>query len=224
MPMRDFIFPMTFMDIETLAERWRCRLATIQALAETEQIKVCIRPVALEIALEHFEPTTKKRITESISRSHLHRLDIYRLFKNKNSVIPIYLPEWSLNISVDFSDLIVLLDDVENFERKNGLVNYNYVSLELLSDDFTSFLLNGQEYTFGIMQAKVIRLLWQARENGQPWVYGKRMLSDIGSGSERIKSLFSRNPVWRKLIVSDKKGKYKLNLPPKIKSDLSVNG
>ena len=65
------------------------------------------------------------------------------------------------------------------------------------------------------MQAKVIKRLWKAREDGKPWVYGKYILRDIGSNAERIKNIFSHNKHWRKIVLSDNTGKYKLNLQPK---------
>ena len=49
--MAELDFPIEFLDIESLAQRWKCGNAIIQALAETDKLKFCLRPAALEIAL-----------------------------------------------------------------------------------------------------------------------------------------------------------------------------
>ena len=43
--------PIEFMNIEELARRWKCTLSTIESLAETDKLKFCLRPAALEVAL-----------------------------------------------------------------------------------------------------------------------------------------------------------------------------
>ena len=62
-------------------------------------------------------------------------------------------------------------------------------------------------------------MLWEAREKGELWVYGKRILSDIGAGSARIQSIFRNHKYWREIVGTDSKGRYRLKLPPK--KDLS---
>ena len=47
-------FPIEFLDVLTLQDRWQCSLNIIQALAELKEIHFFVRPVVLEIALEGY--------------------------------------------------------------------------------------------------------------------------------------------------------------------------
>lgn len=49
-------FPLEFLDVLTLQDRWQCSLNIIQALAELKEIRFFVRPVVLEIALERIFP------------------------------------------------------------------------------------------------------------------------------------------------------------------------
>ena len=210
-------FPVAFLDIEGLENRWQCGLGAIQTMAETDKIRLFLRPVVIDIALAtslHTPATIKK-----LQKHHIDYRDVHLLFKNKTGKIPVrgFYNEEDKNIPTiyaEFCDLIIPLDMVENFEHLYSNDSHTH-EFRVLSDDFTCFLWRGREYKFGEMQAKVIKRLWQAREDGAPWMYGKRILTDIGSGSDRIQSIFNHNTAWRSIILSDRNGKYKLNLPPK---------
>lgn len=211
-------FPVAFLDVESLENRWNCGLNIIQTMAETEKIRFFLRPVVLELALDEIglAPTTMKKL----QRHHIDYRDVHLLFKNKTEKIPVRgfcIPSKSHSplIYAEFCDLIIPLDNVEAFEHLYCANDQYNQDLHLLSDDFTCFIWRGREFTFGEMQAKVIKRLWQAREDGTPWMYGKRILTDIGAGSNRIQSIFNHNTLWKSIILSDKNGKYRLNLPPK---------
>ncbi len=218
--MRVCNFPMAFMDIETLAERWRCRIATIQALAETEQLKVCIRPVALEIALEGLDVGMRPKILKVLSQHTIDRTDIYRLFSDQTTPIPLKnfdSPDLQIPpIYARFKDLVVDINTILAFEIKYEPTAEEENTFAPLNEDCTVCIWNGHEQTFGMMQARIIKMLWQARESGDPWIYGKVLLAKSGAGSDRLRGIFGRrNQYWRNLIVSDQKGRYKLNLPLK---------
>ena len=219
--MAELDFPIEFLDIESLAQRWKCGTAIIQALAETDKLKFCLRPAALEIALA---TTTEKyySMVQRLSSLYLDHRYVYLMFKNKDHKIEIarighYDMKTILTspLRVDFFDLVIPIAQIEEFEFLHSNVTNNNSDFELLSDDFTCFRWQGKEYKFGELQAKVIKRLWQAREDGRPWVYGKHILRDIGSTSYRIKDIFNHNKYWRRIVQADRTGKYKLNLPPK---------
>ena len=215
-------FPVTFLDVEGLAQRWKCTLSMLESLAETDVLKFYLRPAVIEIALGNLPPEEYKTRYLQFTRSPIDHRYVYLMFKNKEHKIDLthvghldVCNVLSNPLSVDFFDLIIPIDQIENFETMHRNASQVDNHLELLSDDFTCFVWCGQEYKFGEQQAKVIKCLWQAREKGNPWMYGKRILKDIDSSSYRIKDIFSHNKYWRRIIKSDQNGKYKLNLPPK---------
>ena len=209
-----------YLDIECLADRWKCKIGIIEVLAETGKLKCCIRPAAIKSAIRSSRPTT-----ENENNSLLYVLtkdEIYELFSNRQTLHTINIhrkniPEMS-EINIAFSDIIVYIENVIEFENK--MHKEIEEDFQILSSDFTYILWHGKEMKFGVSQGKVIEQLWKAREAGEPWVYGKRLLTSIGSGAERVRSLFHKNKNWKDLILTDYKGKYRLNLPPK----RSLNG
>ena len=211
-----------FLGIEDLAQRWKCRVSTIQTLAETDKLRFCLRPAALEIALATIPPEQYQSVVRKLTAKYIDHRYVYMMFKDKARQIEISrIGDTDMKkilkdpLRVDFFDLVIPITQVESFEFMQGTVSQSDYDFRVLSEDFTCFIWHGREYRFGEYQAKAIKRLWQAREDGQPWVYGKIILRDIGSNCERIKSLFSHNKYWRSIIKSDAKGKYCLNLPPK---------
>jgi hypothetical protein len=211
--------PPTLLDMEELAKRWQCSIHKIQAMAETGQIRLFIRPVALEILLEGYD----ERILNAIVKQPLSYQDVYKLFRYKTTKISIErfgckniiktLPK--REIDIEFCDLVIPYEAVEAFEsfHRNDLPTCE--TFRPLAPDFSCFIMRGREYRFGELQAKIIKRLYEAHKADNPWVYGKSLLSETGSGSDRIQSVFNHNSDWRNVILSDNKGKYRLNLPLK---------
>jgi len=67
-----------------------------------------------------------------------------------------------------------------------------------------------EDFHLGNIQAKVVERLHDAFEKGEPWVYGKVILHDVGSQCHRMRDVFKSQPQWRDLIESDGKGHYRL--------------
>ncbi len=212
------LFPVAFLDIEGLEQRWQCGLGTIQTMAETEKIHFLLRPVVWDLALANAKIPPGMR--KQLHNRPLDYRDVHLLFKDKNSKIPIrgFKDVKTPPVYAEFCDLIIPFEAIEDFEHLYREPNTENPTpaLQLLSEDFTCFLWHGREYKFGETQARVIKRLWQAREDGCPWMYGKRLLNDVGSESLKLQNIFNRNTDWRNIILSDRKGKYRLNLPPKV--------
>jgi hypothetical protein len=71
--------------------------------------------------------------------------------------------------------------------------------------------INDRDYRFGETQARVLRLLSEAAYKGEPWQNGKHLLRLAGSQSFSLSNLFKRHSVWRELVLSNKRGFYRLN-------------
>ena len=206
-----------YLDIECLAERWHCKIGIIEVLAETGRIKCCIRPAALRAAIGGSRPDTETEKIQLALQHNLEQDEIYKLFSNRTT--PQKITSYRKNIpdapeiNVLFTDVIVYVENIEDYENKCGMNDDN--DIEILSKDFTYIMWRGRGIKFGETQGKVLKILWEAREAGEPWVYGKRLLTAVGSEAERLRGLFRHNKYWKDIIVSDYRGKYRLNLSPK---------
>ncbi|MBN9023632.1 MAG: hypothetical protein J0H08_16410 [Rhizobiales bacterium] len=110
-------------------------------------------------------------------------------------------------------DLIVTREERDRFEgAHNGGADANQtVSDAWHNDDFTSVRVDNEWHSFGPKQAAVLRLLKAAAETDNPWRDGKRLLDDAGATTIRLIDLFKRKPAWRRLVLADGKGRYRLN-------------
>jgi hypothetical protein len=81
------------------------------------------------------------------------------------------------------------------------------------SIDFASVRWGGELYGFSPTQARVVRLLWEAWENGVPDIHQATLLDRAGSECRQLRSLFKGHPAWGTLIVASPlvKGAYRLN-------------
>jgi hypothetical protein len=82
------------------------------------------------------------------------------------------------------------------------------------SPDFRSLSWFGTEYFLTEKQAKVVKALWEAREKGSPDVAQEFLLRACDSDGVRLVDLFRRSPAWGSLIVSCRRGAYRLPDPP----------
>lgn len=84
------------------------------------------------------------------------------------------------------------------------------------SPTFTSVLWHGEEYEFNPTQAYVVRELFEAHKSGTPTRTKNELLNAIpvearGSGATELCHIFRGHPAWKAMIVSPKKGVYRLS-------------
>ncbi len=139
------------------------------------------------------------------------------------------LPDSSDDIRASVDDLLVLLDERQRFEREIDLSSANGSDMglsnepELLDSDFRNILVDGESYTFGVIQASILHQLYQASVRGKGWLVGKRVLHDVGSESFSLSNVFKHKPVWRRLIESDGRGRYRLR-PDALGGEAGIGG
>ena len=217
--------PHVFLDVEELAKRWHCGIGVIEMLAETGQIGCCIRPVALEIAFERNWPPEQRPNIPLRKHHHLDQKEIYRLFRNPKTATTITSHKIKYpqapDIKIEFDDLVFFIECIKDFEER--IMVRKESDFQIATSDFTCIIWRGKELKFGETQGKIIKQLWQARENGELWVYGKHILTTIGCGSTRIQSIFRNHRTWREIVTTDSKGRYRLNLPPKKELSSRIN-
>ena len=94
------------------------------------------------------------------------------------------------------------------------------------SPDFRSAHWYGADYAFTGNQAAVVKILWEAWENGTPEVSDAHLLTKAESDCKRLAGVFrhaktgKQHDAWDKMIVSGTtKGTRRLNAPPKLNID-----
>ncbi|MGJ8678486.1 MAG: hypothetical protein ACSHX0_13310 [Akkermansiaceae bacterium] len=129
------------------------------------------------------------------------------------------LPDEGLSFFVEASELVILEEDRKSFEqnykelrtinKQTGLQDVDF--LNMFDPSFKTVRYEGGEYQFGDIQAAVLQKLYEAAESRELWVNGKLLLAQAGSQSLNVANVFKRNRIWRKLITSDGRGRYRLS-------------
>lgn len=81
-------------------------------------------------------------------------------------------------------------------------------------DGYAHVTLRGVEYTLNPIQAGIVRVLHQSYQRGQVWVRGEAIRNEVKFDGKSLSSAFRymKNRDWQELIVSDRRGAYRLNL------------
>ena len=80
------------------------------------------------------------------------------------------------------------------------------------SPDYRSARWHGTDYTFTVKQAAVVRVLWEAWEDGAPEVGCATLLQVAESDAERLRDVFQGHPGWGSCIVpGERRGTYRLS-------------
>lgn len=70
----------------------------------------------------------------------------------------------------------------------------------------------GIDFTFGKIQAKIIRILHEASQRSDPWRKGKEVLEEARSNADKMSRAFRGKEHWERLIESRHKGMYRLRV------------
>ena len=82
-------------------------------------------------------------------------------------------------------------------------------------DDYASVRYKGDVIPLTRNQSIMIRLLHRAHLDGHPDVSKDRLLSAIESETSEVRNSFKKSPLWKTLVVSKRRGTYRLDLPAK---------
>jgi hypothetical protein len=81
------------------------------------------------------------------------------------------------------------------------------------SEDFSSVYWYGEHYSFSRLQARCVKVLWEAWTNGTPELHQATILDEAGSlrDQQRLAVIFRPHSAWRRMIVpGSRKGTFKL--------------
>lgn len=124
-------------------------------------------------------------------------------------------------VCVRLHDLVVLEKDREKFEKSYNIEASNIQALHpdkvpphfIASEDYRYVKLDGLEYHLGDVQARIIEILHDAAQSHKPWVHGKTLIFESSSSATRLRDVFKNKPNWHNLLISNRRGYYRLNVP-----------
>lgn len=156
-----------------------------------------------------------------ISSTGCAKLRIFRSVKSESHIFRLAYEPPQPALSVRIHDLVVLKDDCRTFEDNYGIsktenaqqVENSAVKEFSASPDYRHIMLDGEKYNLGDVQACVIQQLHDAAASMNPWVHGKTLLYSANSKATRLRDVFKSKNDWQKIIASDGRGYYRLNLP-----------
>ena len=117
-------------------------------------------------------------------------------------------------IFVMIGDLLLRRDERDRFELEKGRSGKGMCSNRngfSASPDYQNVCCNGSHFHLGPIQAQVVRVLHEAARDGDHWGIGKGILAAAGSKSLRMSDVFKSQKYWRELILSNGRGKYRIN-------------
>jgi hypothetical protein len=216
--------------LEEVEERWAVPRRDLAYLAENGLLKVSVRLYGVRVELGSYEHTDDGQCF-SIPEKHvwfqglqdLRPHDVYKLFHEGEVLVQhfdappeqycdVLHPEDGIVIKKE--ELVIRREERDRAESKHGLGGTPRSTESVFShrNDFSDVTLGDRTYTLGTIQAKVVRILHDAATTVAPWRHGKLVLAEAGSSCTRMADLFKTQPEWRKLIQSDRRGKYRINI------------
>jgi len=212
-----------YFSVTEVAFRWQRKVKDVEYCIENglinAHIKVCavkLSPVTNNIESEICEFTGCMRVSPEdchILFRHNKRTISELLSKTESQKIRLIQPE---KIIITKVDLLIFLDDLREFEQKYKLAceqpelplwdkskPESIKNLTAYSDN-DMIVIGKDVYTFGHLQAKIIKELYKAASTDNPWVLGKNLLSDSGARTQHLKDLFRSHPILARIKYRSK--------------------
>ncbi|MHA1540060.1 MAG: hypothetical protein ACTSXQ_06265 [Alphaproteobacteria bacterium] len=156
----------------------------------------------------------------------IHAVDVYRLFtagdqkislkrfKTKAPLEYTNITEES-GLTISCADLVITREERNRFEEKHNIVPFetDMPDVFLYRNNYQDIKIMGERHKLGPIQANIVKHLHQYSQTNNPWAYGGELLKRAGAQSLRLSTVFNRHQNWRDIICSDRRGKYRLNIP-----------
>lgn len=156
-----------------------------------------------------------------ISSTGCAKLRIFLSIKEEDRILRMAYEPPQPAISVRIHDLVILRQDREKFEtiyqipqeRIEAYPDACATQKEFsASGDYHHISMNGEEYHLGDVQARIVEQLHDALRSRTQWVHGKILLNNAGSRAMRLRDVFKGKRDWEKIVESNQRGYYRLNI------------
>ena len=94
--------------------------------------------------------------------------------------------------------------DTSNWSIPNRSSNIESINNLTTHSDSDMLMIGHDDYTFGPLQAKIIKELYKAASTNNPWVLGKNLLMDSGARTQHLKDLFRSHPILARIKYRSK--------------------
>jgi len=150
------------------------------------------------------------------------KLRIFRSIKTQEHILRLAIEPPQPAVAVRIHDLVVLQEDRKKFESTYKVQRHETSAFPstpgvdhgfTYSNDYRHVAIEGQQFHLGDVQARVVGHLHEAACSRKPWVHGKILLYGSGSRATRMRDVFKHKHGWHRLIASNDRGYYRLNLP-----------
>lgn len=217
--------------LDEVEARWRLPRRDVVYLAENGLLRLSVRLYGVHLECGTIEEMGDGRrlplAAERLWFTGLQDLldcDAHRLFREGQVTVGrfaapageyCWLIEPTDEVAIHLSDVVVRKEERERVEAEQGLGSPDPAPGAELSErnDYAEVRLGGRTYLLGPLQARVVKHLHAAARAGRPWCFGKLVLAEVGSASSRMADVFKSQREWRRLIESDRRGRYRLKLP-----------
>lgn len=225
--------PKMYFSLNEVSARWHRHTKDVEYCIENgllnAHIKVCSVKLTSNTILnqlhnnsqEIYEYTGCKRVTPEdchILFRHYKRQVSEFISDNDNTRERLVFPE---KLTIKKVDLMIFLHDLKQFEEKYQLRyeeqelplwdNNTHSSKIAIENDCDFFYIGSTFYSFGPIQAKIIRELYKVAQTSNPWLLGKNLLADSGARTQHLKDLFKSHPILPKIKYKSK-GYYSLSV------------
>lgn len=217
-----------YFTLPEVLDRWSLAMTDLIYLAENDKLRLSVRVFAIPVEFgdyevigegeEHRMPWEQSRYSGLLD---LYPCDAFQLFHvgearifQFRSARAAYACLWGGTepLLVQPNNLVIRREERDRFETETGFAGDVEVPADFFaSSDYQEVHCNGHMFRLGPIQAEVVRLLHEAALAGEPWCNGKALLTAVGSKSLKMSDVLKSQPHWRALIVSDRRGNYRLN-------------
>lgn len=222
-----------YFSLSEVSARWHRQTKDVEYCIENgllnAHIKVCSVKLTSNMLLNKF-PHNSQEIYEYTGCKRITPEDCHILFRHYKRQVSEFISSddtkreklvFPEKITIKKVDLMILLCDLKQFEEKYKLKyeeqelplwNNNASSSEIaVNNDCDFFYIGNTLYSFGHIQAKIIRELHKAAQSPNPWLLGKNLLIDSGARTQHLKDLFKSHPILPRIKYRSK-GYYSLSL------------
>ena len=215
-------FPIkNYLYLQEVSKRWRRSIKDVEYCIENGLIPVYIKVFSVKLSTKEQAP--RNSVTYSGCKC-ISPDDCHFLFRHHKQAINKFISDdgqteefliQPQKIIIKRIDLMIFLKDLQNFEKTHQLSYEEELPLfdnnkqSELSDNVLT--IHKTHFCFGPLQARIIKILYQAALSDNPWVLGKNILFDCGARTQHLMDLFKSHPISERILYKAK-GYYRLNI------------